>query len=146
MAMELSEFDLLRTCALRIDGYAWARDQDIERDQLLKSFWHEEARDDLFARSWDYQWAAWFMQQRSLEWTSSPPDADTVALWRRFFLLLADKRPSPPFDRGGPDGDPASVRRWERRYAPHLRALKGVVADRLARGAALDEPIRIDGA
>jgi hypothetical protein len=134
---------MLSVCALRIDGYAWAIEQGVEREQLMKPFWHPELRDWLLEQSWDYQWAAWFMQQRAHRWTDTPPQGDVLALWRRLFLALANKRPSPPFDSGGPDGDGGAVWDWERRFAPRLPELLRKVGERLQRDAPLDEPLLV---
>ena len=72
----------------------------------------------------------------------TPPPDDAVALWRQLFITLANKQPSPPFNRGGPGSDGSAVRLWEERYAPHLDALRAAIADRLARNAPLDEPLQ----
>jgi hypothetical protein len=135
-----SEFDVLSTCALRIDGYAWAAAEGLDRQALMQPFWRADARADLLAREWDYQWAAWFMQQRTLRWSDVMPSGEVLALWRQLFLGLASKRPSPPFDRGL-DSDGSFPRAWDARYVPHLPALLGVVRERLAAGTPIDEPL-----
>jgi hypothetical protein len=137
------ELHLLSVCALRIDGYAWAVEHGIEREQLMKPFWHAEAREQLFAESWDYQWASWFMQQRSLAWSGTEPSVEIVALWRRLFVELATKRPSPPFDRGGPDGDPTAAREWDTLYARHAASLAAAIRDRMQGGRPIDEVVEL---
>ena len=61
------ELDVLTTCALRIDGYTWAVNSGLERHQLLRAFWHEEAWDELFVESWT---------------TSGPPGSCSSGAWR----------------------------------------------------------------
>ncbi len=138
-----SEADMLATCALRIDGYTWAVNQGLEREDLMKAFWHDDIREQLFTESWDYQWAAWFMQQRSLAWSGSPLSGEILALWRRLFVNLATKTPSPPFDRGGPDPDSGFAQTWNHVYAPHAAALREAIRLSLERNTPIDELIRI---
>lgn len=134
----VSELEVLRTCALRIDGYLWADHQGIEREALLQPFWHEDARVWLLEQSWDHQWAAWFMQERTLRWSDAVPSGAVLTLWRELFLSLAEKRPSPPYDRGLA-GDGTVTGDWEARFAPQLGLLRQLVGERLSRAAALDE-------
>ena len=133
----VSELELLRTCALRIDGYLWADHQGIERETLLQPFWHEDARAWLLEQSWDHQWASWFMQERTLRWSGASPDTGVLRLWRELFLSLASKRPSPPYDRGF-DGSAKIPGEWEAHFAPHVEELREAVAARLALAAPAD--------
>lgn len=137
-----NEIEVLRLCALRIDGYLWANHEGLEREELLQAFWHEEARAGLMEQSWDHQWAAWFMQERTLRWSGGTPDAGVLQLWRQLFLSLASKRPSPPYDRGF-DGNAEISREWDARFGPHIDRLRRVVAERFARAEPADEPIEL---
>ncbi|MGD9934726.1 MAG: hypothetical protein AB7T37_13560 [Dehalococcoidia bacterium] len=136
----MTEIEVLRLCALRIDGYLWASHQGIDREELLQPFWHEEARAQLMEKSWDHQWASWFMQERTLRWSGANPDAGVLRLWRELFLSLASKRPSPPYDRGFA-GDAQIQAEWDARFAPHVAELKNIVATRLARDVCSDVPL-----
>jgi hypothetical protein len=139
----IDELDALTTCALRIDGYLWAVNSGLERHELMRAFWHDDAWDELFLESWDYQWAAWFMQQRSLAWSHTPPSAELVRRWRQLFLALASRSPSPPFDRGGPDISGEWVQRWDERYRPVVSQLQESIRERLSLGIAIEVPIRV---
>ncbi len=138
-----TEIEVLRLCALRIDGYLWASHQGIDREELLQPFWHEEVRGRLMEESWDHQWASWFMQERTLRWSGAAPDVSILRLWRELFLSLASKRPSPPYDRGF-DGDAGISLEWETRFAPHVKELMNAIATRLARADPAEAPLGWD--
>jgi hypothetical protein len=140
----VSEFDVLATCALRIDGYAWAKAQGIEWSELLGKYREPGMAGALLEAPLDEQWTVWFLQQRAYRWNEDEPRGEGLALWRRLFLSLAEKRPTAPFDCGGPDGSDYSVRAWEASFKPILASLQLAITERLARNAPLDEPLELE--
>lgn len=130
--LNVGEFGMLTSCALRFDGYAWCEDQKLKWGRVL-----EASTRNLFKKPIERQMTVLFLQQRLYRYQDVIPTGENLALWRRLFIAVADK--DVPEEFRALD----FYAEWEECYKPMTAALIAAVAERMAQGDGLDKPMII---